>query len=281
IIWNLGSCYQAVLNDARIIELDPALQSKLEILYAYPGFWALFWYRISHALLEREIPLLSAFMPRFIMSVVRYATAIDIHPAAKISADGVLIDHGVGLVVGETAVIGAQVTLYHGVTLGNSGKKVLPGMKRHPTIGDRVVVGAGAKILGDIVIGDDVLVGANSIVTKPVPANHTAVGIPARILCHGAAPGRDVAGAAICELHRRLQKVETARSDAVSVASAPVPAEDQPAGSGVTEVPSPRREKLAQQEQKQRQQKQLLPTPPRPETGVGQILYSEAALLAG
>ncbi|CBJ26514.1 Serine O-acetyltransferase [Ectocarpus siliculosus] len=124
LLLNLGSCYRAVLNDARIISLDPALQSKLEVLYAYPGFWALFWYRLSHALLMRNIPGLSSVVPRLAMSIVRYATSIDIHPAAQISEEGVLIDHGAALVVGATAIIGARVTLYHGVTLGNSGKKV-------------------------------------------------------------------------------------------------------------------------------------------------------------
>ncbi|CAN0313406.1 unnamed protein product [Ectocarpus sp. 12 AP-2014] len=147
-------------------------------------------------------------MPRLAMSTVRYATSIDIHPAAQISGEGVLIDHGASLVIGATAIIGARVILYHGVTLGNSGKKVSPGGKRHPTIGDRVVLGAGAKILGDITVEDDVLVGANSVVTKSVPKHHTAVGVPARILCHGTCTGKDVTGAAICELHRRLNRVE-------------------------------------------------------------------------
>ncbi|CAB1109289.1 unnamed protein product [Ectocarpus sp. CCAP 1310/34] len=214
LLLNLGSCYRAVLNDARIISLDPALQSKLEVLYAYPGFWALFWYRLSHALLMRNIPGLSSVVPRLVMSFVRYATSIDIHPAAQISREGVLIDHGAALVIGATAIIGARVTLYHGVTLGNSGKKVSPGGKRHPTIGDRVVLGAGAKILGDITVEDDVLVGANSVVTKSVPKHHTAVGVPARILCHGTCSGKNVTGAAICELHKRLNKVEKG-SDAV------------------------------------------------------------------
>eukprot|EP00903_Cladosiphon_okamuranus_P012101 g11356.t1 len=214
LMWNLGRCWKAILNDARIISRDPALQSKLEILFAYPGFWALFWYRLSHALLQQDLPVISPVLPRLVMSIVRYCTSIDIHPAATISGGGIFIDHGAGLVVGAEAVIGAGVTLYHGVTLGVSGKKVLPGAKRHPTIGDRVVVGAGAKVLGDIVIGDDVLVGANTVVTKAVPANHTAVGVPARILCHGAATGKDVAGAAICELHQRLMKVERKSQEA-------------------------------------------------------------------
>ena len=98
---------------------------RIDVLaFTHAGFWALFWYRLSHALLKREVPFVSAVVPRLAMSIARYATAIDIHPGAEISSDGILIDHGTGLVVGETAVIGGGVTLYHGVTLGSSGKKV-------------------------------------------------------------------------------------------------------------------------------------------------------------
>eukprot|EP00752_Nemacystus_decipiens_P011652 g10342.t1 len=248
LLWNLVGCWQAILNDARIISRDPALRSKLEILFAYPGFWALFWYRLSHALLHQNLPILSPLLPRLVMSVVRYFTAIDIHPAATISGGGIFIDHGTGLVVGAHAVIGAGATLYHGVTLGNSGKEVAPGAKRHPTIGERVVVGAGAKILGNIVIGDDVLVGANSVVTKHVPANHTAVGIPARILCHGAATGKDVAGAAICELHQRLIRVElqkkeaevaAGQADSTAVQQQDLPSQKQQPTAGEARDPSP------------------------------------------
>ncbi|CAM9943074.1 unnamed protein product, partial [Discosporangium mesarthrocarpum] len=194
-----------------MLVLDPALESPAEALFAYPGFWALLWYRLSHELWERHIPVISVIVPRLVMSMVRYATAVDIHPAAKISEGGVLLDHASGTVIGSTAVVGGGVTIYHQVTLGASGKPIPQGVKRHPTIGDRVIIGAGAKILGDINVGDDVLVGANSVVTKPVPSNHTAVGIPARIICKGnKGVMRDVSGAAICELHQRLARVESA-----------------------------------------------------------------------
>lgn len=274
LMWNVGRCWKHILNDARIISRDPALRNQLEILFAYPGFWALFWYRLSHALLQRNIPVLSPLLPRFVMSIVRYYTAIDIHPAATISGDGVFIDHGAGLVVGATAVVGAHVTLYHGVTLGNSGKKVLPGDKRHPTIGDRVVIGAGAKVLGDIVVGDDVLVGANSVVTKAVPANHTAVGAPARILCHGAATGKDVAGAAICELHRRLVRVERNNQEA-DVAGG----QEEPIEAQRHQLPP---KELQYHQQQQQQKPLLLASHASPsEGGVDQLLYSQQILTAG
>ncbi|CAN0171882.1 unnamed protein product [Ectocarpus sp. 6 AP-2014] len=300
LLLNLGSCYRAVLNDARIISLDPALQSKLEVLYAYPGFWALFWYRLSHALLMRNIPGLSSVVPRLAMSIVRYATSIDIHPAAQISEEGVLIDHGAALVVGATAIIGARVTLYHGVTLGNSGKKVSPGGKRHPTIGDRVVLGAGAKILGDITVEDDVLVGANSVVTKSVPKHHTAVGVPARILCRGTCTGKDVTGAAICELYRRLNKVEKGgdavvgpqRREEADVAGGQqedtIHQQQQQQGreasslaspvSDVTVVPSPSSENNDQQQKKKFDAPVPTSLPPTSESGIGQILYSQNIL---
>ncbi|CAM9891105.1 unnamed protein product, partial [Sphacelaria rigidula] len=208
LLLNISTCYGAMLKDAAMISLDPALSNPVEILYAYPGFWALFWYRLSHAPEKRNIPIVSALWPRAAMSMVRYATAIDIHPKAQISGDGILIDHGAGLVVGADTVIGKGVTLYQGVTLGATGKRVPQGKKRHPTIGDSVTIGAGAKVLGNIVIGDKSLVGANSVVTKHVPPDHTAVGIPARVLCHGSKSGKDVTGSAICELHRRLLNLE-------------------------------------------------------------------------
>ncbi|CAM9835963.1 unnamed protein product, partial [Ectocarpus sp. 12 AP-2014] len=286
LLLNLGSCYRAVLNDARIISLDPALQSKLEVLYAYPGFWALFWYRLSHALLKRNIPGLSSVVPRLAMSTVRYATSIDIHPAAQISGEGVLIDHGASLVIGATAVVGARVTLYHGVTLGNSGKKVSPGGKRHPTIGDRVVLGAGAKVLGDITVEDDVLVGANSVVTKSVPKHHTAVGVPARILCHGTCTGKDVTGAAICELHRRLNRVEKGGDGVVG----PKRRKDADVAGGRQEDTIQQQQQQQQQQgteasenDQQQQQKAFdapVPSslPPTSESGIGQILYSQNIL---
>ncbi len=154
-------------------ERDPAARSGLEILLTYPGLHALIGYRIAHLLAQGYVPVL----PRLIMSVVRWLTGIEIHPAATIGR-GLFIDHGMGVVIGETAVIGADVTLFQGVTLGGTGKHR---GKRHPTLGDRVVIGAGAKVLGNIVIGENSMVGANAVVVRDVPAHSTVVGVPGRI----------------------------------------------------------------------------------------------------
>lgn len=156
-----------------IFERDPAARSVLEIIWTYPGFHAIILHRISHFLYKLKL----RFLPRFISQISRFLTGIEIHPAAKIGK-GFFIDHGMGVVIGETSIIGNDVTLYQGVTLGGTGKEK---GKRHPTLRDRVVVGVGAKILGNITIGDDVLIGANSVVLKSVPSNSTVVGIPGRI----------------------------------------------------------------------------------------------------
>jgi serine O-acetyltransferase len=152
---------------------DPAAKSFLEIILLYSGFHAIFMYRISHALLFLKIPLL----PRLISQLTKFFTGIEIHPGAKIGK-GLFIDHGLGVVIGETSVLGNDVTLYQDVTLGGTGKEK---GKRHPTIGNNVVVGAGAKILGNIEIGDNSYVGANAVVIKNVPPNSTVVGVPGRI----------------------------------------------------------------------------------------------------
>jgi len=167
--------WTGIRNDALIILADPALDWKIEILFAYPGFWALFWFRISHLLFVWRFPLL----PRIIMGVVRLLTAVDIHPGAKISG-GVFIDHGAGVVIGATAEIGAGTIVYHQVTLGASGKPVPKGERRHPAVGKGCVLGAGTKLIGAINIGDGVITGANSVVTKSVEPFCTAVGVPAR-----------------------------------------------------------------------------------------------------
>jgi len=168
--------WTGIKNDAMIILADPALDWKIEILFAYPGFWALFWYRITHLLFVCQFPLL----PRIIMGIVRLLTSIDIHPGAKISKGGVFIDHGAGVVIGATSEIGAGTTVYHQVTLGASGKPVPRGERRHPIVGSGCVLGAGSKLIGAIQIGDGVITGANSVVTKSVEPNCTAVGVPAR-----------------------------------------------------------------------------------------------------
>lgn len=153
---------------------DPALKSTFELFFNYPGLWALFFHRIAHSLYRRGL----RFIPRFISAFGMFFTMIDIHPAATIGRR-VFIDHGVGVVIGETAVIGNDVVIYQQVTLG--GVSTSKG-KRHPTIGNNVVIGAGAKVLGNIYIGDDAKIGANSVVVKNVPFSATAVGIPARVL---------------------------------------------------------------------------------------------------
>lgn len=153
---------------------DPAATSKLEVILTYAGFHALLAYRISHWLISHDVPIL----PRMISQLARWMTGVEIHPSAKIGA-GFFIDHGMGVVIGETAEIGDYVTLFQGVTLGGTGKER---GKRHPTLGNHVMVGAGAKILGGIKIGDNVKIGANSVVLKNVPADSTVIGVPARVI---------------------------------------------------------------------------------------------------
>jgi serine O-acetyltransferase len=155
-------------------ERDPAATSKLEVILTYAGFHALLAYRIAHRFHKWGIPI----VPRAISQFARWLTGIEIHPAATIGK-GFFIDHGMGVVIGETAEIGDYVTLFQGVTLGGTGKER---GKRHPTLGNHVVVGAGAKILGGIKIGDNVKIGANSVVLKSVPANCTVIGVPGRII---------------------------------------------------------------------------------------------------
>ncbi|MFZ1504439.1 MAG: serine O-acetyltransferase [Nitrospira sp.] len=157
-----------------IFDRDPAATSRLEVILTYAGFHALLAYRLAHWLKGRRVP----FLPRAISQLARWLTGIEIHPSAKIG-ERFFIDHGMGVVIGETAELGDNVTLFQGVTLGGTGKER---GKRHPTLGSHVVVGAGAKILGGITIGDNVKIGANSVVLKSVPPNSTVIGVPARII---------------------------------------------------------------------------------------------------
>ncbi|MBX3308022.1 MAG: serine O-acetyltransferase [Nitrospira sp.] len=157
-----------------VFDRDPAATSKLEVILTYAGFHALLAYRISHRLKSMGVP----FFPRAISQLARWLTGVEIHPSAKIGT-GFFIDHGMGVVIGETAEIGDYVTLFQGVTLGGTGKER---GKRHPTLGNHVVVGAGAKILGGITIGDNVKIGANSVVLKNVAANSTVIGVPGRVI---------------------------------------------------------------------------------------------------
>ncbi len=156
---------------------DPALHSTFELFFSYPGLWSIFFYRISNWIYKRGL----RFIPRLISSLGQFLTTIDIHPAATIGRR-VFIDHGVGVVIGETTIIGDDVLIYQQVTLG--GVSLSHG-KRHPTLEDNVVIGAGAKVLGNITIGKNSKVGANSVVVKDVPPDSTAIGIPARVIKRG------------------------------------------------------------------------------------------------
>jgi serine O-acetyltransferase len=166
---------KAIKEDLRaVFDRDPAATSWLEVVLTYAGFHAVMAYRVSHWLKTHRVP----FLPRFISQAARMLTGIEIHPSATIGS-GFFIDHGMGVVIGETAEIGDYVTLFQGVTLGGTGKER---GKRHPTLGSHVVVGAVAKILGGITVGDNVKIGANSVVLKNVSANSTVIGVPARVI---------------------------------------------------------------------------------------------------
>jgi len=154
-------------------EKDPAAKGNIQVVLLYSGLHAVIAYRISHALHKMKIP----FIPRMISQLAKFFTGIEIHPGAQI-AHGLFIDHGMGVVVGETTIIGKDVTLFQGVTLGGTGKET---GKRHPTLEDNIVVGAGAKVLGNIEIGSNSYIGANAVVIKSVPPNSTVVGVPGRI----------------------------------------------------------------------------------------------------
>ncbi len=157
-----------------VFEHDPAATNTIEVLLAYPGFHARQWHRLAHTLFQWHIPVL----PRLISHLTRFFTGIEIHPGAKIG-EGFFIDHGMGVVIGETAEIGNNVTIYQGVTLGGTSRQRA---KRHPTLGNNVVVGVGAQLIGAITIGDNTKVGAGSVVVNSVPANATVVGVPGRVV---------------------------------------------------------------------------------------------------
>lgn len=161
--------------DFRIIfDRDPAARNWLEVLLCYPGLQALLFHRFAHRLHRWRLPLI----PRFMSHVARFITGIEIHPGATVG-QGVFIDHGMGVVIGETAIVGDYALIYQGVTLGGTGKEC---GKRHPTLGSNVVVGAGAKVLGNLNIGDNVRIGAGSVVLRDVPSDCTVVGVPGRIV---------------------------------------------------------------------------------------------------
>ena len=162
-------------EDAKNIrDKDPAARNVLEVIILYPGFHVLVTHKLAHFLYRHKC----FFVARLISQLSRHLTGIEIHPGAKIGRK-LFIDHGMGIVIGETTEIGDNCTIYHGVTLGGTGKET---GKRHPTLGDNVLIGAGAKVLGPVYIGDNVRVGAGSVVLKNLPANATAVGVPAEIV---------------------------------------------------------------------------------------------------
>jgi serine O-acetyltransferase len=168
------------------LQRDPAARGWLEVLLCYPGLHAIIWHRVAHWLWAHNVKLLA----RFVSQVNRLITGIEIHPGARIGR-GLFVDHGMATVIGETAEIGDNCTLYQGVTLGGTGKQT---GKRHPTLGNNVVVGVGASILGAITIGDGSLIGAGAVVLHPVPPDSTAVGVPAKLVRE---EGRRLAAAAI------------------------------------------------------------------------------------
>jgi serine O-acetyltransferase len=167
--------FERLKKDIQVVfERDPAAKSVLEVLINYPGLHAIWFHRVSHYFYQKKWYVLA----RFISQVGRFFTQIEIHPGAKIG-EGLFIDHGAGVVIGETAEVGNDVTIYQGVTLGGTGKEK---GKRHPTIGNNVVISTGAKVLGSFKVGDNVRIGAGSVVLKEVPSNCTVVGVPGRIV---------------------------------------------------------------------------------------------------
>jgi len=207
---SLLTLFQAMAADLAIIkERDPAARSTLEILLCYPGLHALVMHRISHRLWRLRVPLL----PRLLSQLGRLFTGIEIHPGARIG-HGVFIDHGMGVVIGETSVIGDHCLLYQGVTLGGTGKQH---GKRHPTLKENVVVGAGAKVLGAITVGANTRIGAGSVLLRDVASDSTVVGIPGRVihqsgvridpLAHSALP--DAEASVIRNLMERIDNLES------------------------------------------------------------------------
>ncbi len=194
------------------LERDPAARSAFEVVLSYPGLHALWGYRMAHWMWQHNLKLLGRLLSQWVRSL----TGIEIHPGAVIG-QGLFIDHGMGVVIGETSELGNDVTLYHGVTLGGTS---LQKGKRHPTLGDRVVVGAGAKILGAITIGADTRIGANAVVVRSVPANSVVVGVPGQNIArskphrqtdsldlnHTSLP--DLVGVSLVDLIKRVESLE-------------------------------------------------------------------------
>ncbi len=198
---------------ASVVERDPAARSKAEVALMYPGVHAVWAHRVAHTLWHE-----GAYVPaRALSQVTRFWTNIEIHPAAELGPR-LFIDHGAGVVIGETAVVGSDVTLYHGVTLGGTS---LTHGKRHPTIGDRVTVGAGAKVLGNLTVGADSRIGANAVLVRSVEDHSVVVGVPGQVIAHGTSPEPDTRpkqdtptapdplGLAVATLMTRVQELES------------------------------------------------------------------------
>lgn len=224
-----------LLTDFRIVfDRDPAARNPLEVLVCYPGLHALWSHRLAHGLYRLKLPVI----PRLISHIARLFTGIEIHPGAHIGK-GVFIDHGMGVVIGETAIVGDYALIYQGVTLGGTGKE---SGKRHPTLGENVVVGAGAKVLGNLNIGDDVRIGAGSVVLRDVPANCTVVGIPGRVvyrsgvkvdpLEHGNLPDSEAK-----VIRTLLDRIEALEEQVKALNDAQQPASSAPYGD--PQVPAP------------------------------------------
>ena len=222
------SPFRTIHRDVQsVLRRDPAARNAFEVLLCYSGLHAIWTYRLSHWLWHHNLQLLA----RVLSQLARNLTGVEIHPGA-ILGPGFFIDHGMGVVIGETAEVGADVTIYHGVTLGGTS---LSHGKRHPTLGDRVVVGAGAKLLGAIEIGDDCRIGANSVVVKSVPANSVVVGVPGRPVSRSRAHSPqddpdlqhtvlpDMVGATLTTLMERIELLEKSAGTVNGGAHTPVP----------------------------------------------------------
>lgn len=211
--------FKRILEDARLIaHRDPAAKSTLEVILLYPGFHAVVFHRFAHWFYLRKMFLAA----RSISQINRFITGIEIHPGAKIGK-GLFIDHGMGVVIGETAEIGDNCTIYHGVTLGGTGKDT---GKRHPTIGNNVLIGAGAKLLGPFTVGDNARIAANAAVLSEVEPDTTVTGVPGRAVKRGnvrIAPSEeldqihipDPVAQELCKLQSRLQMLETIISEQI------------------------------------------------------------------
>lgn len=205
-----------------VLDRDPAARTKWEVFLCYPGLHAVWWHRLTHWLWIKNWKTLA----RWVSQIARFFTGIEIHPGAQL-ANGLFIDHGMGVVIGETAIVGQNVTIYHGVTLGSTS---LQKVKRHPTVEENVIIGAGAKILGDITVGKGSRIGANSVVIKSVPENAVVVGVPGQIIVrkdhktlpHDQMP--DAIGLSLTSVLNRLDKIEESIKLASPRASRP-PAE--------------------------------------------------------